>query len=242
MLSCAPSDSPTHESAVSRLSSRDEIPPAQRRAVVAAILALHAAAAWGLLQVDAVRSAVVEAAPLFVDLIAPPAPETPAEPPPPRPPAPTKAPPPPAALIAAAPAPTPAPAAFVAPEPPPEPAPPAPPEPVVVAVAPPAPPASTPPAPPRELPASAIQYLDPPSPVYPRASRRNGEAGLVVVRVFVGADGVPRQLQLLRSSGFTRLDEAALEGVRQARFKPPTENGHAISGWARIPIPFELEK
>ena len=34
----------------------------------------------------------------------------------------------------------------------------------------------------------------------------------------------------------------ALEGVRQARFKPPTENGRAISGWARIPIPFELER
>lgn len=213
-----------------------------------AILALHAAAGWGLLQVDAVRSAVAEAAPLFVDLIAPPAPEKPAEPPPPPPRPLTKTAPPPAPLIAAAPAPTPAPPAFVAPEPPPEPVPPAPREPVVVAVAPPAPPAPpasappAPPAPPRELPASAIQYLDPPAPVYPRASRRNGEAGLVVVRVFVGVDGVPRQLQLLRSSGFARLDEAALEGVRQARFKPPTENGRALSGWARIPIPFELEQ
>lgn len=213
-----------------------------------AILALHAAAGWGLLQVDAVRSAVAEAAPLFVDLIAPPAPEKPAEPPPPPPRPLTKTAPPPAPLIAAAPAPTPAPPAFVAPEPPPEPVQPAPREPVVVAVAPPAPPAPpasappAPPAPPRELPASAIQYLDPPAPVYPRASRRNGEAGLVVVRVFVGVDGVPRQLQLLRSSGFARLDEAALEGVRQARFKPPTENGRALSGWARIPIPFELEQ
>lgn len=207
-----------------------------------AILALHAAAGWGLLQVDAVRSTVAEAAPLFVDLIAPPTPDKPAEPPPPPPRPLTKTAPPPAPLIAAAPAPTPAPPAFVAPEPAPEPAPPAPPEPVVVAVAPPAPPASAPPAQPRELPASAIQYLDPPAPVYPRASRRNGEAGLVVVRVFVGVDGVPRQLQLLRSSGFARLDEAALEGVRQARFKPPTENGRALSGWARIPIPFELEQ
>ncbi|MFO1334225.1 MAG: energy transducer TonB [Piscinibacter sp.] len=227
---------------MSRPTSRDELAPAQRHAAVAAILALHAAAGWGLLQVDAVRSAVAEAAPLFVDLIAPPAPEAPAEPPPPPPQPITKTAPPPAPLIAAAPAPTPAPPAFVAPEPPPEPAPPAPPEPVVVAVAPPAPPASAAPAPPRELPASAIQYLDPPAPVYPRASRRNAEAGLVVVRVFVGVDGVPRQLQLLHSSGFARLDEAALEGVRQARFKPPTENGRAISGWARIPIPFELEK
>lgn len=208
--------------------------------MVVAILALHAAAAWGLMQVDAVRAAVVEAAPLFVDLLAPPAPPQPPEPPPPPPQAVAKTPPPPAPLIAAAPAPTPP--VFVAPEPPPEAAPPAPPQPPVVVVAAPAPPASAPPAAPRELPASAIQYLEPPAPVYPRASRRAGEAGLVVVRVFVDAEGHPRQLQVLQSSGFVRLDEAALEGVRQARFKPPTENGRPTAGWARIPIPFELER
>jgi TonB family protein len=135
-------------------------------------------------------------------------------------------------------------AAFVVPEPPPEPAPPALPDPpMVVVVAAPAPPAPPPPpAAPRELPASAIQYLEPPEPVYPRASRRLGEAGLVVVRVFVGTDGLPKQLQVLQSSGFVRLDEAALDGVRRARFKPPTENGQPTAGWARIPIPFELEK
>ncbi len=208
---------------------------------VLAILALHGAAAWGLMQVDAVRAAVAEAAPLFVDLIAPPAPERPPEPPAPPPPQ-IKKPPPPAVVIAAPPAPSPAPAAFVVPEPPPEPAPPAPPEPPVVVVAAPAPPAPPQPAPTHELPASAIQYLDPPDPVYPRASRRLNETGEVVVRVFVGSDGLPRQLQVLKSSGFPRLDEAALEGVRRARFKPPTENGRPTAGWARIPIPFELEK
>lgn len=97
-----------------------------------------------------------------------------------------------------------------------------------------------PPAVPRDLPASAIQYLEPPAPVYPRASRRLGEGGLVTVRVFVDADGRPRQLQVVQSSGFVRSDEAALEGVRQARFKPPTDNGRPVAGWARIPIPFEL--
>ncbi len=195
--------------------------------MVAAILALHGAAVWGLLQVDAVRSAVADAAPLFVDLIAPPAHERPPEPAAPPPPAPIpKTPPPPVPVIAAAPAPTPAAPNIVAPEPPAEPA----------------PPAAAPPPPARDLPASAIQYLEPPEPAYPRASRRAGESGLVVVRVFVGVDGLPRQLQVLQSSGFARLDDAALEGVRRARFKPPTENGQPTAGWARIPIPFELEK
>lgn len=221
--------------------SRDDLPPALRRTAVAAILALHGIAAWGLLQVDAVREAMGDAVPLFVDLIAPPAPEQPRPPEPPAPPPPRplpKTPPPPAALIAAAPTPAPAPPVFVAPEPPRDLAPPEP----VVAAAETAPPAPPPPPPARELPASAIQYLEPPAPVYPRASRRLGESGLVVVRVFVDADGIPRQLQIAQSSGFVRLDEAALEGVRRARFKPPTENGRPTAGWARIPIPFELEK
>lgn len=200
-------------------------------------MALHGAAAWGLLQVDAVRSAVAEAAPLFVELIAPPAPERAPEPPAPLRPV-TKMARPPAPVIAAAPSPAAAP--FVAPAP----APPAAPEPLAVtAVAAPVPLAApSPPPAPRELPAAAIQYLEPPAPVYPRASRRLGEAGLVLVRVFVDAEGLPRQLQVMQSSGFARLDEAALEGVRRARFKPPIEDGQPTAGWARIPIPFELEK
>lgn len=222
-------------------SARDDLTPAQRRAVVAAILVLHGVAAWGLLQVDAVRQAVAQAGPLFVDLIVPPAPVPAPEPSPQPPPRPTPKTPPRAPVIAAVP--TPAPAPFVVEEAPREPAPPAPIEPPVVAVEVPAPPApQSLPAAPRELPASAIQYLEPPAPLYPRASRRLGESGLVVVRVFVDADGRPRQLQILQSSGFVRLDEAALEGVRQARFKPPTDNGRPTAGWARIPIPFELEK
>jgi protein TonB len=233
-----------HESALSRFPAPnpDELPPAQRRAAVAAILVLHVAAAWGLLQVDMVRSAVAEAAPLFVDLLAPPAPERAPEPPAPQPRPVPKMPPPPAPVIAAAPR-SETPAPFVVPETPAEPAPATPPAPPVVMVAEAAPPAPpVPAAAPKELPASAIQYLEPPEPMYPRASRRLGETGLVVVRVFVGADGLPKQLQVLRSSGFARLDDAALEGVRRARFKPPTENGQPTAGWARIPIPFELEK
>jgi len=227
---------------VTRTNARDELPPSLRRAAVGAIVALHGAAAWGLLQVQAVRSVVAEATPLFADLIAPPAaerpPETAPEPPPPAPPSPPRRLPP-APVIAAAPSPQPAP--FVAPEPPPDVAPPALPAPPAASVVPALPAPPPPPASVRELPASAIEYLEPPAPTYPRASRRLGETGLVVVRVFVGSDGQPQQLQLLHSSGYARLDEAALEGVRRARFKPPSENGRPTAGWARIPIPFELE-
>lgn len=225
-----------------RTAVADDLPPAQKRAVVAAIVALHGVAIWGLLQIAPVRAALAEAAPMFVDLLAPPAPEKPPESAPPPPTPVPKKPPPPLPVLAAAPSPVPAP--FVVAPPPPEPVPPAPPEvPVAVpalAPAPPAPPA--PPPPPKEIPAAAIQYLEPPSPTYPRLSRRMNETGLVIVRVYVDTEGLPRTVQVLQSSGFARLDDAAVEGVRRARFKPYAENGTPTAGWARIPIPFELEK
>ena len=199
----------------------DGLSPLQRRCMVAAILAAHGAAGWGLMQVREVREAVALAAPLFVDLIAPPAPPVPVPPPPPpMPPKPIiKAPPPPEA-----------------PPPPPEPAPPVP----VVMVTPPAPPA--PPPPPKIIPASAVQYLEPPALEYPRTSRRLGEAGRVLLRVYIDEAGLPRQVLLAQSSGFARLDEAALTAMKKARFRPYTENGQPTAGWAPAPIDFELEK
>ena len=78
---------------------------------------------------------------------------------------------------------------------------------------------------------------------YPRQSRRNAESGLVIVRAYIDTSGgAPRSVQVDQSSGFVRLDQAALAAVQKARFKPYTENGRAIEGWVRIPINFVLEK
>ena len=103
-------------------------------------------------------------------------------------------------------------------------------------------PAAPPPAP-RTLPNSAVQFLQPPEVVYPRLSQRNAETGMVVVRAYVGAAGGNAQsVQVERSSGHDRLDQAALAAVRKARFKPYSENGQPVEGWALVPIKFELEK
>lgn len=211
----------------------DGLSPNQRRLMVGAILAVHVAGVWGLLQVQQVRDAVREAAPMFVNLLAPPAP--PAPPPAPQPIQKKQTP---APVIAAAP--SPAPAAFVVPAPPEEPQLPTPPAPVAIVEAPSAP--SAPAPPPKLIPASAIQYLVPPEPEYPRLSRRNGESGTVIVRAFADEAGLPHQVQVERSSGFARLDEAAMAAVRKTRFKPYTEYGKPVAGWVRMPFPFELEK
>ena len=214
----------------------DGLSTTQRRAMVAAILAAHVAAVYGLLQVRELREAAHEVAPMFVDLIAPPAPPVlPVPPPTPRS---MQKRPPPSPVIAAAPSPAPAP--FVVPAPPPLPEPvqalPAP----TAVQAPPAPPAPAPA--PKIIPASAVQYLEPPAPEYPRLSKRNGESGRVVVRVLIDIAGMPHSVQISTSSGFARLDDVAVSAVQKAHFKPYTENGQPMAAWTFVPINFELEK
>lgn len=220
-----------------------DLTPAQRRLMVIGIVALHVAGAWGLMQIDAVRQVVTQAAPMFIDVIAPANPPVPTPPPPV---APAKTLPPPVTTpvtppMIAAPA-SPAPAAFTTP------AEPAPPDPAPVIVAAPAPlapavaPAPAPAPAPKVIPPSAVQFVEPPVVVYPRLSRRNGEAGQVIVRAYIDTTGVPRQVQVDKSSGHARLDEAAIAAVQKSRLKPHTENGQPVEGWARIPINFELER
>ena len=112
------------------------------------------------------------------------------------------------------------------------------------ALPPPPAPAEAPPAAatslPKTIPASAVQYLVPPAPVYSRISARMRESGKALVRVFIDEGGLPRSVQLAASTGFARLDDAALAAVRNCRFRPYLENGVAVAGWAAIPIEFEL--
>ena len=92
---------------------------------------------------------------------------------------------------------------------------------MIVIEPPPAPPA--PPAPalqPRTVAITAVAYLTPPLLTYPATSKRLGESGQVHVRMLVDAEGQPRQMVLVKSSGYQRLDDAALATVRATRFKP----------------------
>ena len=209
-----------------------------RATTVGTVLLAHLAGGWGLMQVDSVRQAVSEAAPIMVRLIT----DTP-EPPPPAPPPPQpvkKAPPPPRALVAAAPKPQPAPepVAFISPPAPPEPTPP---QPVIEALpAPPAPPAPPVPAP-KVISASDIRCPIGPDDRYPSASTSLGETGTASVRVLIDATGKPRDAVLQSSSGFARLDRAALANVRALRCKPFTEAGVAQAVWVVQPITFTLE-
>ena len=112
--------------------------------------------------------------------------------------------------------------------------------PAPVATAPAAPPA--PPAPPAiQLPSSNADYLQNPKPAYPPLSRRLGEQGKVIVRVLIGTDGVPKKAEMRQSSGFDRLDQAALNTVLKWRYVPGKRGGVAEEMWFNVPINFVLE-
>ncbi len=85
-------------------------------------------------------------------------------------------------------------------------------------------------------------YLNNPKPGYPSISHRLGEEGVVMLRVYVSAQGTPEQIQLLKSSGFARLDKAAQEAVARWRFVPARQGKIAIAEWVDIPITFQLRR
>lgn len=84
-------------------------------------------------------------------------------------------------------------------------------------------------------------YLRNPAPVYPAISKRIGEAGKVLLRVFVDADGRPGTIEIRSSSGSSRLDQAALDAVRRWQFVAARQGDQAVGAWVIVPILFTLK-
>lgn len=116
----------------------------------------------------------------------------------------------------------------------------------VVAAQPPAPPPqpiAAPPAPPAPLVAARFDadYLHNPKPVYPVLARRQGEEGKVLLKVRVSAQGTALDVAVSKSSGYGRLDNAALEAVAQWRFVPAKRGDETVDSSVIVPITFALE-
>ena len=77
-------------------------------------------------------------------------------------------------------------------------------------------------------------------PTYPAAARRDGEEGTVRLKVLVDERGRPSDVQVARSSGFARLDDAAVSAVRRWRFQAATNGTTAVSAWTQVAITFKL--
>ena len=86
-----------------------------------------------------------------------------------------------------------------------------------------------------------VEYLYNPPPDYPQRARRLGLEGEVLIRPRVLPNGKSDQLVLEPSSGYRLLDEAAMEAVRQWRFRPARRGDEQVISWVEIPVRFRLE-
>lgn len=121
------------------------------------------------------------------------------------------------------------------PDPVPQPTPPMPP----VATAAPA----APPAPPSIVQASDLgsRMVSGAAPRYPVESRRKREQGTVVLSLTLGYDGRVANIAISHTSGFDRLDDAALAAVRKWRWEPILRGGQPVMVRGLVEIPFVLQ-
>ena len=92
-----------------------------------------------------------------------------------------------------------------------------------------------------ELPSSSADYLNNPPPPYPPLSKKLGEQGKVIVRAFIDERGTATKAEIRTSSGYDRLDQAALQTVLKWRYAPGKRAGVPEAMWFNVPIHFVLE-
>jgi periplasmic protein TonB len=91
--------------------------------------------------------------------------------------------------------------------------------------------------------ASRLEYASAPAPAYPRDALMDGLQGTVYLKVLVDVDGKPLSVEIHRSSGHRKLDDAAKRQVlKRWKFKPAMHNGQAIQVYGIVPVDFSLSR
>ena len=102
-----------------------------------------------------------------------------------------------------------------------------------------------PPAPPRKVVRTALaldlKHSPPTNDYYPPTSQRLGETGTSLIHVCWNTEGrIEGAPSVQKSSGSSRLDEAAMRWASHARMTPATEDGKPLPGCSSIPVKFTL--
>ncbi|MGE0188758.1 MAG: energy transducer TonB [Steroidobacteraceae bacterium] len=79
-----------------------------------------------------------------------------------------------------------------------------------------------------------------PDEYYPAAANRDNETGSVIIQCYVDLNGRCTQTTVDTSSGFTRLDEAAVKYANEGiRFDPGTTEGKPAAMWYKFRVTFK---
>lgn len=92
-------------------------------------------------------------------------------------------------------------------------------------------------------PSTRLEYASAPAPAYPPEALARELEGTVMLKVLVDVDGSPLSVEIERSSGHRRLDDAARRQVlRKWKFKPAIRDGQAIQVYGIVPVSFTLTR
>jgi bla regulator protein BlaR1 len=98
-------------------------------------------------------------------------------------------------------------------------------------------------APPPTAPAGMAAGIQGEVPRYPSRAQAEGEGGLVVLRLRVGADGRVLESQFVAERSTvpygSPLVRSTLEAAREWRIDPPMQDGKPVEGWVMVPVRFE---
>ena len=86
---------------------------------------------------------------------------------------------------------------------------------------------------------SAPEVIFQVEPEFSEEARKAKVAGNVLVALWVGVDGLPTHVRVLRGVGMG-LDEKAIEAVKQYRFRPGMENGKPVMTEVNIEVNFQI--
>ena len=76
-------------------------------------------------------------------------------------------------------------------------------------------------------------------PEFSEEARKAKFMGTVMVGLIVGADGLPKNVHIVRGVGMG-LDEKAVDAVRQYKFKPAMENGKPVAVELQVEVNFQI--
>ena len=94
---------------------------------------------------------------------------------------------------------------------------------------------------PVSMPNSEASELNNPKPPYPAISRKLREQGLVLLKACISTGGTLDGLEIRQGSGYLRLDQVALQTVKQWKFIPAKKGSTPIPMCYELPVKFTLE-
>jgi protein TonB len=86
-------------------------------------------------------------------------------------------------------------------------------------------------------PPRVVNWTDPP---YPEQARQQGIEGTVILKLSVTAKGSPRNVAVVKSSGHSGLDEAAVAHVQKTGFSPALKDGQPVAMTITFRVKFRL--